>query len=735
MYAQSDLSVAEAIENLSNIIDFNLDGEILVFNNQLIVSEGVKKTQLASSQCDSVKDRNDERTVLFIKNIFRVILNFVRQNYRDIEVRGSKEGQKIEGIKAVMLLVGEAAERLDCCTALYKNSHWKGITALEEFRQLQGFYRKKFEKQILGKSLSWGDISRYLSGKAIKPLYDHRRIEIQGMDKAELTLEMIRQDTNYELLYLKKSNGGLFYHECIINSLKLMCNFEKFLDEEFIGHDPFIQVRTWYDKSLQVLSKEILSENQSSIDAHYKKGGRYKKAGLARGINKIIMALMLSSNPKNLLRKNPCKSSYCYFKDFLFYLRQVLTSEDYQYLVNHPPSRNSSQTILLTFIHKLCEQLYTRIPGEKELYGVIRELIEKGLYYLPRQKTKSFDFLEDSSFWMRLAKDYQALEYIIEKFPHGPLFKAFDQLHEDDNKGFDVFLDNNLPQKAFNLLLDQKYLQCIKVPSPTFQYFIHKAYIIEEFKGFLRSYGEKKQSQKHLIFNLQDRTNWTERARSQVLEDLPNHAEFCYRALTVTLNKETSFYNQSAPYDHIHSAKNFMNSFLEQLKSKSSGFCFPKNIDEEIFSFARDLMLCIHETFFQGNVILQRKDRLNFIELFYFFLELKIIEKSKPSSFSFTCKDAVDVAPCAMAGFYILCKLLTGKKFVNKDQEFIYLMLFSPALINRDRMLNLERFTRLLDMVKTVEQALKRPSFLKKLRSRLLKLYDKKTLHMHIYRL
>jgi len=61
--------------------------------------------------------------------------------------------------------------------------------------------------------------------------------------------------------------------------------------------------------------------------------------------------------------------------------------------------------------------------------------------------------------------------------------------------------------------------------------------VIEEFKGFLRHIEMKKGVEKHLLFNLQDRTSWEEHARCQALEDLEHHAEFNNQLVVVTLPK------------------------------------------------------------------------------------------------------------------------------------------------------------------------------------------------------
>ena len=66
----------------------------------------------------------------------------------------------------------------------------------------------------------------------------------------------------------------------------------------------------------------------------------------------------------------------------------------------------------------------------------------------------------------------------------------------------------------------------------------------------------------------------------------------------------------------------------------------------------------IHTLFFGGKKMLTHRNRLDFIEIFYILLTLKLIEESSPDSMSFTCKDALDTGIVHSAELFAFLRLL-----------------------------------------------------------------------------
>lgn len=111
------------------------------------------------------------------------------------------------------------------------------------------------------------------------------------------------------------------------------------------------------------------------------------------------------------------------------------------------------------------------------------------------------------------------------------------------------------------------------------------------------------------------------------------------------------------------------------------------------------------KTFFQSKNVLTRDQRLDFIEIFYFFLELKFLDTYKPNYFSFTCKDAIDSSGAGNACFFTFLKLLNQEKLSEKDMEFLNFLIYAIPITVRERLMLRERFIRMSSAIKSFETA------------------------------
>ena len=266
-----------------------------------------------------------------------------------------------------------------------------------------------------------------------------------------------------------------------------------------------------------------------------------------------------------------------------------------------------------------------------------------------------------------------------------------------------------MPSKCFIVSFRNFHTDCLRLPTPTRQRYIQKAEVTSEFEAFLRALASHKRGDQHLMINLQDRTSWEEHARSQVLEQMQSTAEFAPNLVTVTLPKYTDFYHQSDVYMHVNAAEDFLSSVLEQVKDgEACGFFFPSAFDQaKATQFTKAALPLIHKTFFGGKNVLSRKNRLDFIEIFYHFLTLKIIEVVQPHSLSFTCKDAIDVGASTSAGFYAFLKLVSRSyDWQDDERDFLIWMLFAPALSVRERAIDLQRLSRTVSALSCINAEL-----------------------------
>jgi hypothetical protein len=235
--------------------------------------------------------------------------------------------------------------------------------------------------------------------------------------------------------------------------------------------------------------------------------------------------------------------------------------------------------------------------------------------------------------------------------------------------------------------------------------------ITPEFKGYLRSLVNRK----HLYINLQDRTSWKEHARSSVMEELSKQGEFTEVFQVVTLAKHTDFYYQINDYAEVLKGKEFVELCVKQINSGTEcGFYFPQELITP--KIVQGLVDFVYEQFFHQKPGLSRKERLDFIEILYFFLVLRILDTQNPDVVSFSDKDGVDAGAAMVGSFYGFSRMIsTSKPWREEDKNFFLFAFFGPALLIRHRSiapLELQRALSALDHFETVMKQ-KRDSVLK----------------------
>ena len=316
---------------------------------------------------------------------------------------------------------------------------------------------------------------------------------------------------------------------------------------------------------------------------------------------------------------------------------------------------------------------------------------------------------ENISFWNSLLQKDDNYRRYLKQFPNGPLVKLAEDLEAlgSENLAFDPLMLDNIPQKLFDILENDKKIEVLHLPCPTHQDQISKAVVIDEFLGFLRELSDEKG--KYLLINLQDTTSLREQARSKALVDLQKRAEFNSVLTVITLSKSSSFYNQIDEYAYLSASDQFIYKLKELLLSKEDkGFFLPTNYHNKRFEDFIDTSCdFILETFFFGKKDLSKQERKDFIELFYHFLILKIIEIEQPEFLSFTCKDAVDVGSSLSASFFSFIKLLSAPSWNDADIDFLLYVIYEPALLIRRRAIEPETLIRHLSCMALFESHIK----------------------------
>lgn len=696
----TSLILADAIETLSSIADLQFDREIgVVEPHDLVVND--KEFSYRTVRWFH-KDKADV-TVNIIKDTFKVILTYLKSFYKKKHPQ-SAYYQSVEGLKTIMILVGEAARKLDKYTTLFHQSQGRSVMELNEYKQLQEFYLRHIAKKI-----DEGTISRWILALARKSIRTRDVLGLKGK-KSTLTkhifidLDSVKKDVEYELFFLKKEDGTRFFSPRLIRNMKLVSDFGNFLGKEDEG-DPLLDIEDWLDEAGCACAKNITRSIRSQIEKFYKTIGptQAKEHELIDLVNKSLIALMMAVHqvhePHIGFKKN-----FRYFHDFQLFLRHALQSTEYQKLMAYPSNQFSKpMQSAISLVHFLCLALYTQLGGYQELSNKIHELINKAKHNLSPDHKEAFK--DENKIWAKLSGNYIALSKLLKAHASGPLNKILTTLEEGMCHEYDPLLQGNLPSKLYTLYFQDSKIQFARWPSPTYQEFIHKAAVNEEFKAFLYGCSHERVINKVLIFNFQDKTTWKEQARSKVIEDISNYESFTRHIEVVTMNKDTDFYYQLGSYSQNNHADIFIKNLKEQVISEDDGYFFPSSLKKELQKFIPETIEAIHRIFFSNKNTLVRENRLDFIEIFYLLLQLKIIEILKPNMVGYSCKDGLDITSAAAAELFIFLKILNQEHLSENDQEQLDLMLYGPCLMTRERLMIPDRFNRMLSAIKAIESA------------------------------
>ncbi len=696
---ESHLSILEAVEALSAIADIDFQKDIEIATPEEIRQQN---TILEAKISHWTGTPDEEHSVKLITETFHVVhkylRNFYKQNYRKVN-----RPKVIEGVKTIMVLVGEAAKKLDHYTTLFNHTKEQCVKNLKEYKQLQEFYltriAKKIDEGVLSRwifELTKGAMAHLeesaLVGKQNRPL-EARHVYID--------MESVKSDVEYELFFLRKEDGSRFFNPRLIRNIKLVADFGETISEERESIDPLEEIVLWQDQVMHAAAKHILQAQGNSFDQFFHEARQAPKRELVVELYKAYIALIMSANSANLLIHAPQKSCTQYFADFQLFLRKALHTRDYQRMLLYP-SKNASVQVFLESVHRLCRAFFTGIKGYQELLPVFKKLMQKAEHSQSLEHIKAAK--ECKMVWSRLAADYAALKKMIKGHPNGPLVKVLNLLQNGGFHIFDPMTQYNLPNQLYSIYLNDHKILNIHMASPTGQEFIDKAKALDEFRAFLRSYLMGQTKKRHLLINMQDKTSWREHSRATALEDLAAQTPFASALSVVTFAKETEFYHQIAPYHQDNHAEAFLQHFKENLADENCGFYFPPQLKETLFdTFIGKSLEAIHQVFFSGANVLTVKNRLDFIEIFYLFLQIKILDHLNPETFSFTCKDGIDVGGCASTGLLAFIRTLNGEEFSETDYMQLNLHLYAPALLIRERIILPAPFERMNSALRRIE--------------------------------
>lgn len=684
-----EMTILDAVDNLSGMAQLDVaiekEGEAV----------GVKKSL---HQLKDLQDDEKEETLDTVKGTFKTVHKYLQHVYtKDKEQLKDRDVQR--GVKAIMVLADEAADKLDKCTTLFKHTYKEGkVSEIKEYQELRSFYTKKILKrfeEVLQSEAAWQE------EWAVED--EEIDIERQGLKD----LEMVKRDKEYELFYIRKDDGKPFFNRNLLRHIKLVSDFDEII-MGYEGEDPLLRINILLDHEAQNVALEIRETAKNELGDFYADAFHHKEVPIVGDVMKMTMSLMLACNPQNLLENTMGKMCTRYLKDFHRFMREILGSADYHRLISHSVEETDQLTrALIHLLHAFAFGFFVH-SGKKgemlEYLNNLEKLANEG--DLPKKKGG----IDTPMFMSDIFDLHDSVTTMLKKYPSGPLFKILDIFQERNVKeGFDPINQGNPPYYLYTFSSDLFDAKCIKMPCPTFHAHINKAEVVEEFRGFLRHFSGRKELNRHLHFNLQDRTSWEEHARCAALEKLQNEAEFSNELILVTLPKKSDFYFQAESYLDVSQSKDFLKLLEDQIESgEECGFFFSKHIPKKVLlDFVKKILPLIHTHFFGKKAKLDRKMRLDFIEIFYQFFMLKILELVEPDTFTFSCKDGIDIGATTTATFFALTKLLKSEtKWSVEEQEHLYWILCGPALTVRERLVDYQRFSRMASALTVLSEGL-----------------------------
>jgi hypothetical protein len=695
----SPIGLLDAVETLSLISDMDFEKEVGVAETHDLELQDKK---ISYQTIHWLHRKDADATISIIKDVFKVILNYLKDYYNQ-KLPPPKEEHTLEGIKTIMVLVGEAAKKLDKYTALFHKTKANSVTNLREYKQLQEYYFSRVTKKIEDGMLSKWLFALTQRGWARKEDFETVTETPAETKHVFVDLDGVKRDADYELFFIRKEDGTRFFNPKLIRNIKLVCNFGDYFDTGKQTEDPLVDMSIWNDKAYNNCARNILKQMGNKIPRFYHEAFRHKDRELVEMLNKACLALMLAANTENLKKFPATKSCTEYFKDFLAFLREAVHSMDYVKMITYPQKTGGKLSqLLLNMTQSLCMNLMEQQRYYSDHAFHLHNLIDKATENRSQEHKKVAE--SNKRIWSYLGSDYAALHKYMKAHAYGPLTKVLRVVEESGRFSYDPLIQENLPSQQYALYFNDNKIVNLHMPSPTTQEFINKAAVVDEFKAYLRACAHENPEGKLLFINLQDRTSWREHARCAALEALAQNAEFEKVISVVTLAKDTDFYHQLPPYQNENHAALFINQFREQLEDESTGYYFPANVKKALFPHFIDRLLQeIHRVFFSSKNVLTRNQRMDFIELTHQFIELKLIEIVKPTAFCLSCKDGLDNGAASNAMFYAFFRLLKDEPITASEREEINLLLYGPSLVVRERIINADRFNRILNAIRTME--------------------------------
>jgi hypothetical protein len=285
---EEDLSIVSAVEALSNIAD--LEFEAIAHDPLLAETEEEKSTVIKTVRW--LHQKNAERMYLIIRDKLTVVLNYLHHFYRAEKNRFART-DSIEGIRTIMLLADEAADNLDRYTKLFLGTQADSVKNTKEFLELCKFYKKRIlpiatHTRVAGWIKAFPIEALLEKAKAPSTKWE----EMPPIGVLDQELEGIKNDTEYELLFLRQPDGTRFFSPKMLRSMKLASDVENVTKRD-LRADQEIQLLSSAQASTEI--RYLLGEVYPLMDAFFHMATRAKGHEVYLALYKACIALMSAS--------------------------------------------------------------------------------------------------------------------------------------------------------------------------------------------------------------------------------------------------------------------------------------------------------------------------------------------------------------------------------------------------------------------------------------------------------
>jgi hypothetical protein len=645
------VKVVHALDNLNTIIDADGLDLIVVEEGRFIIPEQRPAVELSAAK--------DPEAPELVKEAFGIMYSHLQNYYEKMRVQG-KSQELMDAMNSAIVLVGEAAQKLDEWQGLFQGS----VFELPEYKRLYNFYKNKVVHEL------YKDFSAPLKRGKLR----HAKQKVLNLEGVHLLddIEVVKKDYMYELFHMKNEQGHTFFTPKLESRIKLACDFDEFKGK-YLGDDPLVQIKNWEDFALHQSAVHIVAQARDHIRRYYRQAMHYKEDSLVSLLNQSVMALMLAANASNLIRQFGHKPCYRYFNDFLGFLRETIRHRDFQkYLIYAPPAHTPFYSDVMDLVFKLTDLVF-----------------EGNLYYTEAEETliSWLNLKENEVLSKQIHNTYARLTKILKGHPSGPVFKAIDLIREKEIPPFDPILQGNLPQKDCEISwVGITSFDLVRMPAPIEQRSIHSAHIDEEFIVFLKSLERKESPKKMLWIGLDSTLHWQNEARAHVIQELSNKGEFSAHFNLMKVPVDTDFATQKGRYLSNDEYLLFKQTIFDIAEEGGAIYALPPRAKQEIIGdWLGEAVDLIHNHFFQGAESLSVDERVQFLGILNLFLELKTIEVTKPDIVVFGSKDGLDETAFQQAFMVAFIAIGHKRDWKNEELENFFKMLYGPTLMIRER--------------------------------------------------